>query len=44
MYELDVTNGISISDGTNSYDNVAGEIADILNRLTALENRVIGIS
>ena len=44
VYELDVTNGISISDGTNSYDNVAGEIADILNRLTALENRVIGIS
>jgi len=44
VYELDVTNGISISDGTNSYDNVAGEIADILSRLTALENRVIGIS
>lgn len=42
--ELDVTSVLSASDGTNSYSNVATELADILSRITALENRVIGIS
>lgn len=42
--QLTVTSALSASDGTDTYSNVATEISGILDRLTALENRVIGIS
>jgi hypothetical protein len=42
--ELNVTSKLTASNDTNSYDDVAEEITNILSRLSTLENRVIGIS
>jgi hypothetical protein len=42
--ELTVTTKLSASNSTDSYDDVAEELTNIIARLEALENRVIGIS
>jgi len=42
--ELDVTESISASNGTETLSDLVQEIIDLKNRVDALENRVIGIS